>query len=254
MGAHSQSPSEARHERGKPKAVPLEEIAIVKRLIDQECAPGSQEGLLVDLVRATPPFEPAPFKRTRVSALVRDSARRTRGFRVRVGATVLLLGGAAAAAAAVEHSEIGFRNQSPIPLAVVPAPVVPAVAPLAATSSGVQAAPPVAVASTDSPSTRLKSVARPVSAPFKDGEDPAPVLEAIRALRSEDDAARASVLLAEYLKAHPRSVLSEDALALSIESAIARHDGRAASEFSRRYLAQFPGGRYRAFALRAAAP
>jgi hypothetical protein len=78
------------------------------------------------------------------------------------------------------------------------------------------------------------------------------VLEAIRALRYNGDPARAGVLLAQYLKAHPRSVLSEDASALSIEAAVARHDPRSAADLGRRYLAQFPNGRYRAFALQAA--
>jgi hypothetical protein len=256
MGAHSQGPSEARHERGKPKAIPLEEIAIVKRLIDEECAPGSREGLLAELVRATSANEPAPINRARVSARVRGLALRAPGLTARVGATVVLLGGAAAAAAALEHS-VGLRAHTPA-ASMVPSPVV--VAPLAAAPSAVEVqAPPAPMVSTDSPSVRVKAVARPMPVPgggasFRDGEDPAPVLEAIRALRSENDAARAGVLLADYLRAHPRSVLSEDALALSIESALARSDGRAAGELSRRYLAQFPGGRYRAFALRATAP
>jgi outer membrane protein assembly factor BamD (BamD/ComL family) len=85
-----------------------------------------------------------------------------------------------------------------------------------------------------------------------DGEDPAPVLEAIRALRSRGDAALASSLLADYLRAHPRSVLSEDALALSIEAAVARHDARSAAELARRYMDQFPNGRYKAFASQTA--
>jgi hypothetical protein len=60
------------------------------------------------------------------------------------------------------------------------------------------------------------------------------------------------MLLAQYLKAHPHGVLAEDASALSIEAALARHDTRSAAELSRRYLAQFPSGRYRAFALQSA--
>jgi outer membrane protein assembly factor BamD (BamD/ComL family) len=87
-----------------------------------------------------------------------------------------------------------------------------------------------------------------------DGEDPAAVLEAIAALRDRGDAVRASALLAEHLRAHPRGVLAEDALALAIEAAIARHDTRAAGDLGRRYLTQYPNGRYRAFASRATEP
>jgi hypothetical protein len=45
--------------------------------------------------------------------------------------------------------------------------------------------------------------------------------------------------------------LAEDAEALLIEAAVARHDGRSAAEWSRRYLQRFPRGRYRAFAAQA---
>jgi hypothetical protein len=229
----------------------------VKRLIDEEYAPGSSESLLAELVRATPPFELAALERRRVFDLGTVAARRPGAFSVRIGATVLLLGSAAAAAVTVEHSRTGAHSDSPVVMASASAlPVVTPTAVEPVSPIGVEApAPPVAPrASSDAPSTRLKTVARPTSTSFRQGEDPAPVLEAIRALRSQGDAARAGVLLAEYLKAHPHSVLSEDALALSIESAVARHDMRAANDFSRRYLAQFPNGRYRAFALRATAP
>jgi hypothetical protein len=56
--------------------------------------------------------------------------------------------------------------------------------------------------------------------------------------------------LNDYLKTHPNGVLSEDALALSIEAASAQHDPRAA-DYARRYLAKFPRGKYRDLANRA---
>jgi hypothetical protein len=90
--------------------------------------------------------------------------------------------------------------------------------------------------------------------PLAAGEDPAPLLEAIRTLRSNHDPVRAGAMLAKYLKAYPHSPLSEDALALSIEAALARHSTASSAELARRYLAQFPNGRYRLFASRAAQP
>jgi hypothetical protein len=83
------------------------------------------------------------------------------------------------------------------------------------------------------------------------GEDPTQVLEAVRALRKQGDAAKAQALLDRYLDANPRGALSEDALALSIEAAAARKDPRAAV-YARRYLERFPHGRFRNLALRAA--
>jgi hypothetical protein len=59
-------------------------------------------------------------------------------------------------------------------------------------------------------------------------------------------------LLAQYLKSNPRGALAEDALALSIEAAVARKDARAA-DYARRYLARYPNGRFRVQAERALA-
>lgn len=81
------------------------------------------------------------------------------------------------------------------------------------------------------------------------GEDPSQVAEAVRALRKQGDAGRAQALLDQYLRANPRGALAEDALALSIEAAVARKDPRAA-DYARRYLARYPNGRFRGVAER----
>jgi outer membrane protein assembly factor BamD (BamD/ComL family) len=87
-----------------------------------------------------------------------------------------------------------------------------------------------------------------VRRPDNESEDPAQVLEAIRLLRARGNAWRASVLLDDYLKEHPRGILTEDALALAIEAADARHDRTAAAEYAERYIRQYPSGRYRPLA------
>ena len=73
------------------------------------------------------------------------------------------------------------------------------------------------------------------------------MVRAIRALRQDHDAALAAGLLAGYLRVHPSGALSEEALALSIEAATARHSPAAVS-LSRRYLTRYPTGRFRAYA------
>ena len=75
-------------------------------------------------------------------------------------------------------------------------------------------------------------------------EDPSQVVAAVEALRKQHDPARAAKLLTEYLAAHPRGALVEEAVALSIEAAAARHDP-AATDFARRYLRDYPSGRFR---------
>jgi hypothetical protein len=95
-----------------------------------------------------------------------------------------------------------------------------------------------------------KERVRATSKPSENPEDAAAVLDAIRALRKERDPARAERLLGEYMKSNPNGVLSEDALALSIEAAAAKRDPRAA-DYARRYLSRYPQGKYRAVAQRA---
>ncbi len=233
----------------------------MKRIIDEEYVRDSPEYLLAQLVRTTPRLSPAPFRRERIFAEVVSAASPSRANRrgpwPAIAAVVSILAGATIAAAAVGHFR--FANPShPAPVAAATAlPLVPVVAsPAAAARADLAPAadetsppdvPPAPTASSTSierPSARLRS-----NVPPKDGEDPTLVLEAIRALRYDGDPSRAGTLLAQYLKAHPHGVLSEDAAALSIEAAIARHDSRSSAELGARYLAQFPRGRYRAFAV-----
>lgn len=80
------------------------------------------------------------------------------------------------------------------------------------------------------------------------------MVEALRALRKQGDAARAQQLLDQDLRRNPHGALSEHALALATEAAATRKDPRAA-DHARRYLARYPnwalprGGEARPIAL-----
>jgi hypothetical protein len=74
------------------------------------------------------------------------------------------------------------------------------------------------------------------------------VLQAMRALRLEKNPVRARALLAKYLERNPSGALAEEALALSIEAAVAHHDPDAAA-LGARYLRRYPSGPFRALAL-----
>jgi hypothetical protein len=88
----------------------------------------------------------------------------------------------------------------------------------------------------------------PVAAALPPSEDFALLVDAMRALRSEHDPARASALVASYVERHPEGALLEEALAIRVEAAAAGDDSRAAAN---EYLTRFPTGRYAGAAKRA---
>jgi hypothetical protein len=66
--------------------------------------------------------------------------------------------------------------------------------------------------------------------------------DAFRLLRADHDAQAASALLDRYLARHPAGELTEEALALRIEAALAL--GEDARPHARRYRATFPSGKF----------
>ncbi|HEY3252918.1 MAG TPA: hypothetical protein VGJ91_03185 [Polyangiaceae bacterium] len=248
---------------------------MLKRLIDEE---GLDERgrQLSDLFRSAAPFEVDPFRKRRILVrLERRPSLRARAVRFwlrPIMIAALLVSGTAMAELGhlyVWHGS-GFFGlvgaQSATSSSVKLAPhALPAAkrAPSAklGTSGEIPAAAQPAeaapVETAPAPAAPLESSASaPRAAPksarprAESSEDATHVVEAIQALRTERDPARAQALLNDYLKANPRGALSGDALALSIEAASAQHDPRAA-EYARRYLASYPKGKYRELAKRA---
>jgi len=78
------------------------------------------------------------------------------------------------------------------------------------------------------------------------------VLAAVRALRRDHNPVRARALLNVYLSAHPDGALVEEALAISIEAAVANRDADA-NILAIRYLRVYPGGPFHGLAERALA-
>jgi len=241
---------------------------MLKRLIEQEGL-DSGERQLSELFSSAAPFELDPFRKRRVWVrLERGAGARPRAghFWLRplaIGA--LLISGTAMAELGhryVLHGS-GFLGLSGAPSATAanvtrapravkpqkldstsarePSSEVAPAAPSAALPELAAAEPAV-----NGPRAQPKNArSRPEA-----GEDATRVVEAIQALRTERNPARAQALLNDYLKSNPRGALSGDALALSIEAASAQHDPRAA-EYARRYLAAYPKGKYRDLAKRA---
>jgi hypothetical protein len=80
-------------------------------------------------------------------------------------------------------------------------------------------------------------------------EETAPVLAAMRALRRDGNPVRARALLDAYLKDHPTGALAEEALAMSIEAAVAHRDADARL-LAERYARSYPNGPFRVLAKR----
>jgi hypothetical protein len=84
----------------------------------------------------------------------------------------------------------------------------------------------------------------------REDEETQAVLAGMRALRVDHDPVGARGLLARYLERHPNGALAEEALALTIEAAVAHRDGDAPA-LGARYLRLYPGGPFKELALRA---
>jgi outer membrane protein assembly factor BamD (BamD/ComL family) len=76
------------------------------------------------------------------------------------------------------------------------------------------------------------------------------VQNAVKELRHGGDAREASRLLERYRVQNPDGVLAEEALALSIEAAVAKRDPEA-KLLARQYLSKYPNGRFAPAARRA---
>jgi hypothetical protein len=232
---------------------------MIKRLIEEDGL-DSVDRQLADLFRAAEPFAPDVFGSRRVWVRLERTSRNNASLRPRLKAAVvvtLLFSGTAVAALGQRYISMGRG----VPMTASARPIVDATVTRSrairkpaldrSSVSGKESAP-AAVDSSVQPFPPFNGARRAVrgQARAETSEDATKVVEAIQALRTERDPARARALLSDYLKARPRGALSGEALALSIEAASAQRDPRAA-EYARRYLSSYPKGKYRELAKRA---
>ncbi len=120
--------------------------------------------------------------------------------------------------------------------------------------------PPVLAPAAPAPERRASLDARPTPRPRRTvaalaqptGEDASAVSAAMRALRVERNPVRARALLARYLGEHPNGSLAEEALAMTIEAALAHRDADATA-LAARYLRLYPQGSFQVLARQALA-
>jgi hypothetical protein len=214
----------------------------MRRLLQGRETIDPAESRLVDLVRATEKTSVNPFRKRAILHRLQSGARSTGILRPWAGgvAGVLLVGTATAGTVSWWREREPTAHPAAQVIAAAPAVVAPPgpAAPSAADT-------PLEVAADPTPATSRVHPAAPTRTRVKSsGEDPTAVMQAIRALRTDHDPWRAEDLLQSYLQHNPRGALAEEALALQIEAARARHDA-VASERASRYLRLYPNGAYR---------
>jgi hypothetical protein len=216
----------------------------VDRLIEKKGTVAGGEAELIELIEACAPVNVSDLgKRRSLGAVYTRNHQRRRtvqsAMRLAMTAGVLLAAGGATAAFGVHW--LARPTPAPVVVAMAPAPVRH-VAHTRAPVATVPAAPEAAEVSPPVEShIRHARVVR--------SEDPSLVVSAIQALRQDHDPQRAGRLLGAYLRTYPRGALAEEAVALSMEAADARHSP-SATTFAQRYLNEYPHGRFRPAAER----
>jgi hypothetical protein len=224
----------------------------MRRFLDRSFPDRSLEADAAELMRAAAPTPDAPEVKQRVRERLLQARVRTRPRFVPAPAAalaVLVIGTAAGATLGVRWWSARHEMLPPAPAATPLAPVTaPRVAKAAVSAPPVVTEAPTAVAPAPTPG-RAATQVKPTPPPGKDAETGL-LFEATRALRRDGDPARAAALLDDYFRRYPHGTLGEEALATSIEAAMARNDARAPA-LARRYLARYPNGHFRKAAERA---
>jgi hypothetical protein len=109
-----------------------------------------------------------------------------------------------------------------------------------------------AVASSDVRGSVEESAARQAASASPPPEEAALLMAALRSLRREHNPAQAGVLAQSYLTRFPQGVLNEEALAIGIEAAVARHDAAVAKTLANQYLGRYSTGRFVSLARKTA--
>jgi hypothetical protein len=245
-----------------------------RRLVDNPGRDGGDPSAswAVGLLRGAEPYRAPAGRKQRVQLRLGHTRRRSAPLVLRFAvAACVLLGGAAIVSAAMGQwpdwatrayqRVVGPRGDAPARarahthaarhVDAVPAPA-PAVAPAEVPWPDIPIEPagpsPAAHRATRAAPARAQ---HPVATPAPvAGEDTSAVTTAMRALRVEHDPVRARGLLARYLAEHPNGNLAEEALALSIEAALAHGDSDVAA-LANRYLRLYPRGSFVALARQA---
>jgi hypothetical protein len=256
-----------------------------RRLLEDPGLYGSDRSTswALGLLRGAQPYRTPAGRKQRVQLRLGHTPRRRAPLLLRLAvAACVLLGGAAIVSAAIGRwpawvtsavqRVVGPRAEAPARArtrahvarhveAIVPPAPAPAVEPAAEPATPNVPWPELPIEPEAQPEIPRR-VSRPAAPPRAPrvvaaapagqhaSEDASGVSAAMRALRVERDPVRARGLLARYLAEHPNGTLAEEALALSIEAALAHHDADVVV-LANRYLRLYPRGSFQTLALQA---
>jgi hypothetical protein len=276
MSAHDENPP------GHPPVNPAEP----RRLLDDADLGGAEPSAAwaLGLLRGAEPYRAPAGRKQRVQLRLGHAPRRTAPLVLRLAVMAFVLCGfAAVVSAALGHwpdwmalayeRVVGEPPAGRAPVLARARAARHASSSSALAPSSALASPAESVVAEESPAPSVVPAPSGVSAPAErrashdtiaaprarhpaatpappTSEDASAVAAAMRALRVEKDPARARGLLSRYLAEHPNGALAEEALAMSIEAAIAHHDTDVTALASR-YLRLYPHGSFQSLARNA---
>jgi hypothetical protein len=243
----------------------------MQRLKEQRSSPDPVTARAAALLSAMPPLD-AERLRPRSVPFARSTEWRT-SVRIKVGLSLaFMLGSLAATAATLRYAaSVGRPPATVTPAApqAVAARQLPSGRGVPASPSAQPSSPPDESADKPAPPpphvfptlrappaqqpSASKQAPRAAASVVQDDES-ALMVEAVRALRRDGNAARARVLAEELLVRYPQGAQTEEAMALAMEAASASHDAVGARRAAERYVSRFGDGRFADRAQRILAP
>jgi hypothetical protein len=216
----------------------------MERLRDQGGSSDPTVARAADLLSAMPPIDAErmgrPPRLPPPPAVHHGAA----GLRLALVGAITLATVIAAAAGARRAGLFGAPRDNPEAITAVVSPAAPHTTP--ALPQAALAPGPARVESAGQPlpsSHRTSAEPREVAIAPSSGESIL-MVQAVRALRHDNDPTRAQALAEEALRRYPRGPQVEEAMVLSMEAAAARGDASGAQRAAERYLARFPAGRF----------
>jgi hypothetical protein len=232
---------------------------MMRRLREEIGSPDSATARAAELIAATRPLDVTVLRQP---AFLPAVERHRAAGRVRVAFGLAVTFGSVVAAAATWHGALGWgRHVAGVQASAAALGSQPSVAERDAERPVVNASNAAAAVADLAAESALAATApnrRAPSAPRRAGSkgpshdstaspretESTLMVEAVRALRRDGDAARAGQLAEEALRRYPRGMQVEEAMALAMEAASALGDGPGARRAAQRYAETFRVGRF----------